>query len=124
MIVQINGEDVLVSDISKKQLDDTTVWTIDDLECSRDEMIEYFKEHYTKVVEDEETYRKGKEFIKKFYDFEEQDFKEHPTMYRLLDEENCCTDFGKGVIPFMLEEMFHNGDVDDFLPMNVSVEEI
>lgn len=24
----------------------------------------------------------------------------------------------------MLEEMFHNGDVDDFLPMNVSVDEI
>lgn len=71
MIVQINGEDVLVSDISKKQLDDTTVWTIDDLECSRDEMVEYFKVHYTKIVEDEETYRKGKEFIKKFYDFEE-----------------------------------------------------
>lgn len=124
MIVEINGDDVLVSDISKKQLDDTTVWTIDDLECSRDEMIEYFKEHYTKIVEDEETYRKGKEFIKKFYDFEEQDFKDHPTMYRLLDEENCCTDFGKDVIPFMLEEMFYNGDVDDFLPMNVSVDEI
>lgn len=124
MIVDINGDDVLVSDISKKQLDDTTVWTIDDLECSRDEMIEYFKEHYTKIVEDEETYRKGKEFIKKFYDFEEQDFKDHPTMYRLLDEENCCTDFGKDAIPFMLEEMLHNGDVDDFLPMNVSVDEI
>ena len=69
MIVQINGEDVLVSDISKKQLDDTTVWTIDDLECSRSEMIQYFKEHYTKIVEDEETYRKGKEFIKKVLRF-------------------------------------------------------
>ena len=124
MIVQINGEDVLVSDISKKQLDDTTVWTIDGLECSRDEMIEYFKEHYTKILEDEETYRKGKEFIKKFYDFEEQDFKDHPTMYRVLDGENCCTDFGEDVIPFMLEKMFHNGDVDEFLPMNVSVDEI
>lgn len=124
MIVDINGENVLISDISKKQLDDTEVRTIDDLECSRDEMIEYFKEHYTKIVEDEETYRKGKEFIKKFYDFEEQDFKKYPTMYRVLDEENCCTDFGKDVIPFMLEEMFRNGDVDEFLPMNVSVKDI
>lgn len=124
MIRLINGEYVLISDITNEQLDDTTVWTIDDLECSRDEMIQYFKEHYTKIVEDEETYRKGKEFIKKFYDFEEQDFKDHPTMYRLLDEENCCTDFGEDVIPFMLEEMFHNGDVDDFLPMNVSVKDI
>jgi hypothetical protein len=40
MIVKINDENVLVSDISKKQLDDTTVWTIDGLECSRDEMID------------------------------------------------------------------------------------
>lgn len=123
MIVVINDEDVLISDISKQQLDDTEVWTIDDLECSRSEMIEYFKEHYTKIVEDEETYQKGKEFIKKFYDYEEKDFKEHPTMYRVV-EENCSTDFGKDVTPFMTEEMFHNGDVDDFLPMNVSVKDI
>lgn len=123
MIVVINDENVLISDISKAQLDDTEVWTIDDLECSRVEMIEYFKEHYTKVVEDEETYQKGKEFLKKFYDYEEQDFKEHPTMYRVV-EENCSTDFGKDVIPFMLEEMFYNGDVDEFLPMNVFVKDI
>lgn len=123
MIVVINDENVLISDISKKQLDDTEVWTIDGFECSREEMIKYFKEHYTKVVEDEETYQKGKEFIKKFYDFEEQDFKDHPTMYRVV-EENCSTDFGKDVIPFMLEEMFYNGDVDEFLPMNVFVKDI
>lgn len=123
MIVVINDENVLISDLSKQQLDDTEVWTIDGLECSRDEMIEYFKEHYTKIVEDEETYQKGKEFIKKFYDYEEQDFKEHPTMYRVV-EENCSTDFGKDVIPFMLEEMFYNGDVDEFLPMNVFVKDI
>lgn len=123
MIVVINDENVLISDISKKQLDDTEVWTIDGLECSRSEMIEYFKEHYTKIVEDEETYQKGKEFLKKFYDYEEKDFKEHPTMYRVV-EENTSIDFGKDVIPFMLEEMFHNGDVDDFLSTEVSVDDI
>ena len=121
MIVKINDENVLVSDISKKQLDDTTVRTIDDLECSRSEMIQYFKEHYTKVVEDEETYQKGKEFLKKFYDYTEQDFKGHPRIY-MVNEEECCTDFK--CAPFMTLAMFYNGDVDDFLPMNVSVEEI
>lgn len=121
MIVKINDEDVLISDISKKQLDDTTVWTIDGLECSRDEMIEYFKEHYTKVVEDEETYQKGKEFLKKFYDFTDVDFANYPRIYE-VNEEACCTDFE--CTPFMTEKMFHNGDVDDFLPMNVSVKDI
>lgn len=121
MIVEINGENVLISDISQEQLDDTTVWTIDGLECSRSEMIEYFKEHYTKLVKDDKTYEKGKEFLKKFYDYNEKDFENHSLMYE-VDEEACCTDFG--CTPFMTWGMFYNGDVDDFLPMNVSVEEI
>lgn len=123
MIVQINDENVLISDISKEQLDDTEVWTIDGKECSRSEMIKYFKVHYTCAVDDGIMYHEGKEFLKKFYGYEEKYFKNFPIIYRLSEEE-CRTDFGKGVTPFMTEEMFHNGDVDDFLPMNVSVKDI
>lgn len=121
MIVVINDENVLISDLSKKQLDDTEVWTIDGFECSREEMIEYFKEKYTHIVDDEDLYKQGKEFLKKFYDYTEQDFNYHLRIY-MVNEEECCTDFK--CTPFMTDAMFYNGDVDEFLPMNVFVKDI
>lgn len=109
------------SDISNKPLDEDEdeFWIIDDLICSKEEMIEYFKENYTWKVEDEEEYKQAKKFLIEFYDYKEEDFKNHPCLYK-VNKAVCSSDFGLGVIPFMTEKMFKNGDLNDFLGANIS----